>query len=307
MPHSLRDIRRKMKAIKSTKQVTKAMELVAASKMRRAVSSAHQLRQYALKAWKILTSLDSAQTEEHPFTKSRPIEKVLALVITSDRGLCGGLNSQLLRLVNQYMKGLGELSTFSTIDFVTVGRKGHQQLTRLNQHVLATFPALSNNPTYRDTLPIASLLIEQFKNGTYDHVVIFQTNFLSPLLQTPAVKVLLPFKSESIEKILPQYEEKKFKEDVEEHKNTETREHNFEPSAEDVLSVILPQLTTIQIHHAILESVASEHSARMVAMKNATENASDIVSDLTLVYNSTRQAKITAELAELSASKAALE
>ncbi len=311
MARSLRDIRRKMKAVKSTRQVTKAMELVAASKMRKAVQHAQSLRRYALHAWEILLSLGRSHTEGHSFLKERSVGNTLAIVFTSDRGLCGSLNAQLLRALQQYIAGLSELSTFKNIEFITVGRKGHQMLTRQEKTVIATFPALSNNPTLKDVLPIARLAIDSFRAGTYDHVVLVYTDFISPLVQQAAVKVLLPFsKSDVSEMIDAVVQRKRLTKEEEELTNARSEtvvEYKLEPSAEDVLDSILPQLIEAQMFQAVLESVASEHSARMLAMRNATDNASDILDDLTLTYNQTRQANITAELAELSASKAALE
>lgn len=311
MARSLRDIRRKMKAIKSTRQVTKAMELVAASKMRKAVQHAQELRRYALHAWEILLSIGRTHASGHPFLAQRKVKNVLGIVITSDRGLCGSLNAQLLRALQQYIKSVSTLASFEQMDFITVGRKGHQMLTRLGYNVIATFPALSNHPSIKDVTPITKLAIDDFMNETYDHVVIVYTDFISAIVQQAAVKVLLPFSPSEVRDVLNQLSEhrKEFKED-DEIKRADVgtvQEYIFEPSPKEVMDIILPQLTEIQVFQAVLESVASEHSARMLAMHNATDNASEILDDITLMYNQTRQANITAEIAELSASKAALE
>lgn len=311
MARGLREIRRKMKAVKSTSQVTKAMELVAASKMRKAVQNAQMLRRYALHAWDILQSLGRAHPEAHTFLKQRSVENVLAIVFTSDRGLCGSLNAQLFRSLLQYIKGISGLKTFKKIDFITVGKKGHQMVMRQGRTVIATFPALSNHPSHRDVLPIGRLALQSFIDGTYDHVVLVYTDFISPLVQQPAVKVLLPFSPSEVREMLSHIAQQK-KSTKEEQELAKVRsdiaiDYVLEPSIDEVLDIILPQLTEVQIFQAVLESVASEHSARMIAMRNATDNASGIMDDLTLTYNQTRQAGITAELAELSASKAALE
>ena len=311
MARSLRDIRRKMKAIKSTRQVTKAMELVAGSKMRKAVQHAQSLRRYALHAWSILQSIGRANAESHDFLRQRSVKKVLAIVFTSDRGLCGSLNAQVLRSTLQYMKGLKTLGTYEGIDFITVGRKGHQILTRQQQTVIATFPALSNHPKLRDVQPISTLAMDAFREGAYSHVVLVYTDFVSPIVQQPAVKVLLPFSPSEMRdmaKTLQQHRRlTKEEQEMSDLPTDEKLEYLFEPSTHEVLDVILPQLTEIQIFQAVLESVASEHSSRMMAMHAATDNASEILDDITLAYNQTRQANITAELAELSASKAALD
>jgi F-type H+-transporting ATPase subunit gamma len=310
MARSLRELRRKMKAIKSTRQVTKAMELVAASKMRKAVQHAQALRRYALHAWEILLSVGRTHATGHPFLVQRRVKRVLGIVFTSDRGLCGSLNAQLLRSLNQYMRTLQSLKSFETMEFITVGRKGHHALSRQGRNVIATFPALSNHPTIKDVIPIARLAMDEFHKKNYDHVVLVYTDFISPILQQAAVKVLLPFSPSEVREALGAITEKRkrTKEEQEIHRETSSREEEylFEPSPAEVLDVMLPQLTETQIFQAVLESVASEHSARMLAMRNATDNASDILDETTLHYNQTRQATITAELAELSATAAAL-
>lgn len=304
MAKSLRDIRQKIKATKSTKQVTKALELVSASKMRRAVQNAQQLRRYALHAWRILQSLGRA-SQDHPYLARHPVKNVLAIVFTSDRGLCGGLNAQIFRAVHHYTKGLATLKTFDHVDFITVGKRGHQYLTRQNHTVIATFPALSNHPSFRDVLPISRLAEESFLSGQYDHIVLVYADFISPLVQDTAVKVLLPFSrsemSEMIGSVHARRSLTKEEKEIVDESPEAVIDYLFEPSREEVLDTILPQLTEIQIYQAVLESVASEHSARMVAMRNATDNASDMIEGLTLSYNQTRQSNITAELAELSA------
>ena len=299
-----------MKAIKSTRQVTKAMELVAASKMRKAVQHAQALRRYALHAWEILLSIGRSHASDHPFIVQRKVKRVLGIVFTSDRGLCGSLNAQLLRSLQQYIKTVSVLGTFQSMDFITVGRKGHQMLTRQGKTVVATFPSLSNHPTIKDVLPIARLAIDDFKKGTYDHVVLVYTDFISPILQQASVKVLLPFSPSEVREVVSHIAERRrqTKEEQEIYHSSmrKGQEYLFEPTPEEVLDVILPQLTEVQVFQAVLESVASEHSARMLAMHNATDSASEILDDITLVYNQTRQANITGELAELSAGAAAL-
>ncbi len=310
MARSLRDLRRKMKAIKSTRQVTKAMELVAASKMRKAVQNAVQLRRYASTAASILEHMAEVHPELHPYLTTRPSKKILALLFTSDRGLCGSLNAQLFRSVREYIRSLGKLPEFESLEFVALGKKGQQFLAREKQKVVAAFPALSNHPSFRDALPVVRLATEGFLGGNYDQVVLLYPDFVSALLQEPTVRVLLPFSPTNLKAMLESLLPKKRSA---EHLQTTNyslqtvKEYLFEPSPDEILKTILPQLTEVQVYQAILEAAASEHSARMVAMRNATDNATDILDDLTLTYNQTRQANITAELAEISASKAALE
>jgi F-type H+-transporting ATPase subunit gamma len=310
MANNLRDLRRKMKAIKSTRQVTKAMELVSASKMRKAVQNAQILRRYALTAWTILRRVAHVQRGSHPFLMNRPLKRILCILITSDRGLCGSLNTHILRTASQYVQSVSSLGSDVQTDFIAVGKKGHQFLGRSGASVIAAFPAYSNRPSFRDVLPVSKMVIDAFIEGKYDRVVLVYSDFISALIQEPVVKVLLPF-SESelqsmVQSMLPSRRMNK-EEQIALDAPLPKTEYLFEPSPAEVLNRILPQLTELQIYQAILENAASEHSARMVAMRNASDNASDIIQDLTLTYNQTRQSIITAELAELSASKAALD
>lgn len=301
MARGLRDIRRKLKAVKSTRQVTKAMELVAASKMRRAVESAERLRRYALGAWSILRRIAQAHGELHSFFQERPVEKVLVVLMTSDRGLCGSLNAHIIRASEDYLRRAKEARPGEKTDFLAIGRKGQQFLRRSGQNVVAAFPALSNHPTFRDALPIARFIIDAFQDGTYDHVVFISPRFLSALRQEIDASVLLPLSSQALH-----IQDTASRAHAKDHEE-KVLEFTFEPSPAEVLNTIIPQLTEVQIYQRVLESAASEHSARMMAMRNASDNASDIFDGLTLTYNQTRQAGITSELAELSASSAALE
>jgi F-type H+-transporting ATPase subunit gamma len=308
MARNLRDIRRKMKAIKSTKQVTKAMELVAASKMRRAVQNAHLLRRYALTAWNILERVSGATKEEHPFLTPRAPKRTLVILFTSDRGLCGSLNTQMFRLVQQYENVVRALPEFESIEFIAVGRKGQQFLARTGRKVAAAFPALSNHPKFKDILPISRMALDGFLNKQYDQIALLYPQCVTALSQLPTAQLLLPLSRTElraqVEKLTPA--SGAFAQSAHKEKSRDVDEFAFEPSAIELLQTIIPQLTETQIFQAVLQSTASEHSARMVAMRNATDNASSILDDLTLMYNQTRQANITSELAELTASRTAL-
>lgn len=298
-----------MKAIKATRQVTKAMELVAASKMRRAAQNAQVLRRYAWTAWRILERLAETHPELHPYLSERPVARILAVLFTSDRGLCGSLHAQLFRTTLRYLAGLRTLPTSPAIHFVAVGRKGQQFLARERQQVIASFPTMSNHPIFTDTLPLTRLLTESFLKGEYDHIVLLYPDCISALVQEPTVKVLLPLSRSDLkamlDSILPH---KKVSSALQptDSAQAHVRAYLFEPSPASVLSTILPQLTEVQVYQAVLEMAASEHSARMVAMRNASDSASDLLDDLTLTYNQTRQEKITVELSEISAARAAL-
>ncbi|MBP9773011.1 MAG: ATP synthase F1 subunit gamma [Candidatus Peribacteraceae bacterium] len=308
MARSLRDIRRKIKGITSTRQVTKAMELVSASKMRKAINSAHMLRQYAQAAWDILQHIAQANPGAHPYLQERPLQNVLIVLISTDRGLCGSLNTQLFRALNLYLQELKKIETFETVDYIAVGRKGQQYLARTGQKIIAAFPAFSNHPRYRDALPVARLLTESFKAGSYDHVIVLYPDFVSALVQEPEVKVLLPFSQSEVQAMAEEFglRRRPKKKRTSSSSFDHADEFKFEPSVVEVLDSIMPQLTEVQLYQAVLEAGAAEHSARMVAMRNATDNASDILDDLTLTYNQTRQANTTTELSELSAATAAI-
>ena len=205
------------------------------------------------------------------------------------------------------MKGLSGLQTFENIDFITVGKKGQQFLLRLNQKIIAAFPGFSGYPTFKDVLPITRMATDGFLGGTYDHVSLIFPDFISAIAQEATVKVLLPFSRAGLKDMLLTILARKYRKETEAFLDQiDVKEYIFEPSQDEILKTILPQLTEIQVFQAVLELAASEHSARMVAMRNASDNASDILDDLTLTYNQTRQAGITAELAELSATAAAL-
>lgn len=313
MARNLRDLRRKMKAIRSTKQVTKAMELVAASKMRRAVQNAQMLRRYALTAARILERLANVHPELHPYLQPRSVHRVLAILLTSDRGLCGSLNTFTFRALQQYLRGLKGVQGFEHVDFVAVGRKGQQFLARGGHSIVAAFPAMSNHPTFRDVLPLVRFATEEFLKGVYDSVVLIYPDFLSALAQEPTVKVLLPFSKTELKEMLTSLLSRRRLTPEEAALNAKRSrlnapsEYLFEPSPDAILTVVLPKLTELQVYQSVLEQSASEHSARMVAMRNATDNASDLLDDLALTYNRTRQEKITGELSEISAAKAALE
>lgn len=306
MARSLRDLRRKMKAIRSTRQVTKAMELVAASKMRRAVQNAEMLRRYAQAAWNILRRIAAVHPDAHPFLAEKPVKNVLVVIFGSDRGFCGSLNAQLFQAAGKYIDGLKKIKTFEKADFVVTGRKPYQYLTRAGHAVTAAFPALSNHPTFKDVLPIARMATDGFLNGTYDHVVVIYPAFLSALRQEPRIRVLLPFSRSELREMVESLILRHPGKEQEKEEDADGGEYKFEPSQDEVLKTILPQLTEMQIFQGVLEAAASEHSARMVAMRNATDNATDLLGDLSLTYNQTRQANITAELSELSAAAAAL-
>jgi F-type H+-transporting ATPase subunit gamma len=191
------------------------------------------------------------------------------------------------------------------MDFIAAGKKGQQFLARTGRNVIAAFDAFSNRPKSRDVRPVSRIAMEGFLDGTYDHVVLVYSNFISALVQEPVVKVLLPFSEGELKSMINELFPPRNAAEVKHEESP--LEYAFEPSVDEALERILPQLVQLQVYQAVLESAASEWSARMLAMRNASDSASDFLSDLTLTYNQSRQSMITSELAELSASKAALD
>lgn len=296
---NLRDIRRRIKSVKSTAQITKAMELVAAAKMKKAQNQALAGRGYADKLNKVLVNLKANTEEEsHPLLAKREGTKELMLVISTSRGLCGGLNT------NLYKKVIA--SSSPDTEYVTSGKKLRQSLAKTGKEIVADWEVADPVP-FNDAKPIAKFLTEKFLSGEYDKISVGFNNFVSTLTQTPWVSQLLPIEASGLA-------EKQEYEGVGKDKIGETEkaealstDYEFEPSAEGVLDKLLPLYINFQIYQMLVEARASEHSARMVAMKAATDNAKSMIKDLTLEYNKARQAAITAELLEITTAMKAME
>lgn len=296
---NLRDIRRRIKSVKNTSQITKAMELVAAAKMKKAQDQAVAGREYADSLNKVLTNLkDNADEDAHPLLEKREGGKELMLVISTDKGLCGGLNTNLLKKVRA---GAGE-----DTDYITVGRKLRQQIAKAGGNLVADFHVADPVP-FADAKPIARFVTEKFLAGDYDRITVAFNNFVSTLRQEPWISQLLPIESDTLA-------EKRAYEGVGTDDVQETdkqaalsRDYIFEPNAEGVLDKLLPLYINFQLYQMIVEARDSEHSARMVAMKSATDNAKSMIKDLTLEYNKLRQAAITAELLEITTAMKAME
>lgn len=290
---STQEIRRRIKSVKNTRQITKAMEMVAASKMRRAQESTLQSRAYAHEALKLLRNLSKNNTDEsiHPLLGNREIKTILAIVVSSDKGMCGGYNSQVLKTALVFAKQNED----KQVDWITIGKRGEQILKKTKANIIATFNNFPTYPKNADITPISKISLDGFCSNLYDEVVIIYTNFVSTLKQSPQEKVLLPMSLIRATELLEEV--------VGDEKNYE---YIYEPQVEQVLNYILPRLSEMQIFHAVLEAVASEQSARMMAMKSASDNAGELIDDLTLTYNSMRQASITQELAEVSAGSEAI-
>jgi F-type H+-transporting ATPase subunit gamma len=291
MAANTRDIRRRIKSVKNTSQITKAMQMVAAAKMRKAQNAALAGRSYATLLRQVLGSLAGlGEDESHALLTTREVKKELVLVIATDKGLCGALNTNLFREVAKF-------DPAKTV-FVVVGRKAMQYLSRAQRTVLADFN-LKENLHFLEAKQVSKFCMDKFIAGEVDKVSVAFTDFVNTLTQVPRVQQLLPITSLEVGDVLSSAETKI----AAEKDNTP---YVFEPSASGVLEAVLPHYVHFQVYQMILDSRASEHSARMVAMKNATDNAKQLIKDLTLEYNKVRQAAITTELLEISTAQIAL-
>ncbi len=304
MPQATRDIQRRIKSVKNTKKITKAMELVAAAKMRRAVARVLASRAYSDLSWQTVLHLcKKLDTTEHPFFKEKKdIKNVAIVLISTNRGLCGSFNVNLVKKVIESIKIHNPHSRVT--DIITCGSKGRNEARRHNLTLIADFPKEDITDDSAVVRPISHLIIEDFLAGKYDKVFVAFTDFQSPLRQVPHVKQLLPIVPEIDERLGHIIHEKG---KVEEINVDNFGDFLFEPDRRRVLDAFLPRLIEVQIYQAVLESEASEHSARMFAMRNASDAASEMIDELTLVYNQARQAGITAEIAEIAGGSAAVE
>lgn len=277
-------LKRRIGSVKNTRQITKAMELVAASKMRRAQEYAQSGRIYRQYAYSLLTRLSMlTEVEDHPLFTKRPIKNKVYVIITSNRGLAGAYNSNILRLLSKSI--LADQQNGVKTRIIAIGKQGANFARRLNDvELIAAYPDFDDHPTANDIRPVLTTVVDLYKSKEVDNVTLLYTDFKSNLVQDATSLSLLPARFEATEN-----------EEIGSLMNV-----TFEPSIEAVLDNVTERLLEVQIWQAMLESIASEHSMRMLAMKNATDNASDLIDDLTLAFNTARQAAITQELAEIT-------
>ncbi|MBN1585499.1 ATP synthase F1 subunit gamma [Candidatus Uhrbacteria bacterium] len=304
MPTNARVVRRRIRSITSTRKITKAMELVAGAKMRKAVAAVLATRPYSDVLWRAVRELsERVDPNHHPLLRrSGGSGRELTVVFSADRGLCGGINGRLVRALDEASGG-----DWEGRDYAVIGRRGQQALRRRGAPVVASWPGIGHEPRVSDVLPVARLAIDDFGSGRYSGVSVAFTDFRSSLVQEPRVRRLLPLSG------VPS--ELGSAEDLDGRPlsvpgigaESVTGEFLFEPSVDAVVSAILPRLVEVQLYQAMLESLASEHSARMMAMRSASDSAGDMIQSLTLALNQARQAAITMEIAEISSGKAALE
>ncbi|TDF93547.1 ATP synthase F1 subunit gamma [Paenibacillus piri] len=279
MAKGMREIKRQIKSVQNTKQITKAMEMVAASKLRRAQVAAEAARPYADKLKEVVGSIAAgSKGVKHPMLQTREVKKTGYLIVTSDRGLAGGYNSNVLRRVMQEIKENHKSPNEYAI-FV-IGRKGRDFFRNRNIAIVDEVVGLSDSPTFSDIKAVAASAVKNFEDGSYDKLYLVYNRFINAISQEPTIKQLLP---------------------MEDMSGAAISNYEYEPSPEGVLEVLLPKYAETLIYSAVLEGKASEFGARMTAMSNATKNATKMIGTLTLVYNRARQASITQEISEIVA------
>jgi F-type H+-transporting ATPase subunit gamma len=295
---NVRELKRRIRSVKNISQVTRAMQMVAASRMRRAQEQVLATRPYSAKAWELLIHLAAQQSTNravHPLlTRRDPILATAIVLITSDKGLCGAYNSNVIRTTLHFMRDLSQ-----SVRLVTIGRRGRDFMIRHGGHVIAEFADLPARPSLLDITPIARTVIDDFLEGYHDEVYLAYTDFINTLTQKPTIRRILPITPELVtSSVMSEY--------MAETPVHLTGEYIYEPDPYTILEAVLPRFTELQIYQAVLEALASEHSARMVAMRNATNNANELIDDLTLSYYRARQEAITKEMLDIAGGAEAL-
>ena len=284
-----KEIRSKIASIKNTQKITRAMEMVAASKMRKTQERMRASKPYANKIYDVVKHIARANSEyHHPFMTPREIKRVGIIVVTSDRGLCGGLNANLLRETILAMRSWHTQG--KEVDLCIIGRKGQAFFKRVGGHVIASLDHLGDVPGVSDLIGAVKVMLDAFYQGTIDALHIVYNEFVNTMTQTPRVKQLLPLPtSEEDSKIMGHH-----------------WDYIYEPDAKDLLDGLLERYIELQVYQAVVENIACEQAAKMIAMKSATDNAGDLIKEFQLAYNNARQAAITQELAEIVGGAAAI-
>jgi len=284
---SAREMRLRIKSVKNISQVTRALEAVSAAKVRKAIQALTATRSYATKAWQVLTHITTqpGTLSLHPLLMKRPDPKnALVIVMTADRGLAGAYNTNVIRYV---LKRFDKYHI--PVKYITVGRKGRDLLVRLRKPILADFSNLPATPKFSALSAIGRLAVDEFLKGEVDEVHLVYTDFVNMARQDTTMKTILPLPIETRESLV---------EDFGEHQGP-TGAYDYEPEREEILNEMIPRFTALQVYQAVLESQASEHAARMVAMRNATDNAKELVGALQLSYNKVRQQAITNDILDI--------
>ena len=283
-----KEIRTKIKSIQNTQKITKAMEMVAASKMRRAQERMHQARPYAQKMRNVIAHVSQANLEyKHSFTLERPVKRVGFIIVSSDRGLCGGLNINLFRDV---VNALSEWQSQSAeIDLTTIGSKGFQFFNRVGANIVSEATRLGDTPHLDDLIGTVKVMLDAYTDSRIDRVYLVHNHFQSTMSQTPQVEQLLPLHAEQPDETLSHH-----------------WDYLYEPDAKDVVDALMTRYIESLVYQGVVENIACEMAARMVAMKSASDNAGNLIDELQLVYNKARQASITQEISEIVGGAAAV-
>lgn len=285
---SAREMRLRIRSVKNIAQVTRALQAVSASKVRKAVKAVMDTRPYATKAWQVLTHIagQPGRTTLHPLLTERlEVNKVLVVLVTGDRGLAGAYNTNIVRFATQHFDNYPV-----PVAYITVGRKGRDLMIRRRKEILAEFSNLPAAPSFADVSAIGHLVVDDFLSGAVDEVFLVYTAFMNMIKQTPTLKKLLPLEvGETAGRV----------KDFALATRAAAATYIYEPGQEEILDNIVPRFTALQVYQAILESLASEHAARMVAMRNATDSATELAAALTLEYNKARQQAITSEMLDI--------
>lgn len=292
---ALKQIKNKIVATLKTGKVTKAMEAVSAVKMRKSQQKAFAGRPYVHSAVRILARLsESNEGQEHPFVQKKESGKTLVVIVTSDKGLAGSVNSAVLKKADELFK------MHTDIETICIGRKATEFVHRQKKEVLSSFTNISDNVVLADVYEMASQIVGKYSTGDFSHVYVLYQNFISTFEQEPTQRQVLPLDPAEIQFILQGIKPKHGKFSENDDVQDAHISYTIEPSPEEVLNTLIPQLIQIMLYHALIESKACEHSARMVAMKNATDKSKELAKALTLKFNKQRQAAITAEVSEIT-------
>ena len=282
-----REVRLRIRSVKNIAQVTRALQAVSASNVRKAMAAMLRTRPYATKAWQVLSHIagQPGRATLHPLLTPRTEDRhELVVLVTGDRGLAGAYNSNVVRFALQRFN-----SSEIPVSYIAIGRKGRDMLIRRRRNVIAEFSHLPAAPTFSDVSAIGRLAVDEFLTGNVDRVYLVYTDFINMVKQVPDIKQLLPLEISSGEGRVVTFE----------HTQKAEAAYIYEPNEEEILDEIVPRFTALQVYQAIMESLASEHAARMVAMKNATDSATDLANALQLEYNKARQQGITGEILDI--------
>lgn len=291
---SAREMRLRIRSVKNIAQVTRALEAVSASKVRKAVEQVENTRPYANKAWQVLKHVagQPGRSALHPLLTDRPeVKNTLVVLVSSDRGLAGAYNTNIIRFNTQNFKNYK-----NSTQYITVGRKGRDLLIRRGGTVMAEFSDLPAAPSFMDVSAIGHLAVDEFLKGNADEVYLVYTDYVSMAKQLPVMKKLLPLEVDDGDDLVQEYGKQQ----------KTSAAYIYEPDAEEILNEVIPHFTALQVYQAVLESLASEHAARMVAMRNATDNAHELVGALQLDYNKVRQQSITGDILDIAGGAEAL-